>query len=213
MNEPKKPKNMHTVIDEVRAGINSANGILSRLWRLLLSRKQITAHKWERLFKRWIELNKPLMDETALRSKKGGLPKALAKDHMTWKVFIQGLQVLNSYNEYSFIRFEIHLKHRKSNNVDIVGLNVIDKTVQTYEEVDDESVETLTPGKTAIPGKTYRLEGFDNTKVNGKILRRVGEGEITPDSDYFDGCFFYLDAVIEKDGRESTDWIRPRGEV
>jgi hypothetical protein len=199
---------MHEILNEIHAGTNTANGVLSRLWRIILKNKNIQGHQWEKLLQRWQEKSTLVFGDKIVSFKKNNLIKGLASDSMTWKTFMQGLQILNSTGRYKCIRFEVHFVHNSGTNKEVIGVNVIDRT---YEVTDNHAhtveYEKLVPGDVAIPGKHYIPEGFEEKKINGSILKCVSEFNIPQSASRFNGCSTVGTLLLEADGMESTDWM------
>lgn len=199
---------MHEILDEVSNGTNSANGVVARLWRIILKHKNMQGHQWERLLERWRVNSVELYGEKDVSFKKSNMVKALAAPNMTWKTFMQGLQVLNSTNKYKCIRFEVHFVPRKGKVTEIIGINVIDRTSEgMHDNHGNINILPLVPTGTAMPNNYYRLSGFENGLFNGCVLRYKGSEEVVTSGDMFNGYTTIGSMVLMSDGMDSPDWI------
>lgn len=197
---------MHVILNEVHSGINTANGVLSRLWRIILRDKNIHGHQWERLVSKWSEKGVEILGKDTASVKKGNTIRSLAESNMTWKVFMQGLQILNASNRYKCIRFEVHFVHHKDNKSDIIGVNVIERNNRiSGDDVDDEYKE-LRPEHTAVPGEVYRLRGFVNSRINECLVRCISSLPLSITANTFDGYSIVGTLLMDADGMESLDW-------
>lgn len=202
----KKTKSpMVEVFDELDAGINSANGILARLWRRILSQRNIRGHQWERLLDRWRLSSIAVYGREAVNVKKNNLAKALASPNITWKTFIQGLQVLNAAGKYQCIRFEIHLiSHRGP--TEVIGIDVVDRS-KGSQPVSDINVTVLNPGDTVEHGRYYTPANFTNGAINNSVIKYRGTEPLVTHPDMFNGYTTIGSMVLMADGMESPDWL------
>ena len=204
---------MHEILSQIDNGTNSANGVLSTLWRVLLKNRRIDGDAWEKLLDAWRATHEEMHGGESTVVKKGNLVKMLASPAMTWKTFIQGLQVLNSINHYKCIRFEIHLvPSKKGVPTEIVGINVVDRTQEIKDKylvknsTDGEDATTLVPGTILKQGTIYKAVGFNNRRFNGALLRFIGPLSYVIDKHSFDGCTGIGTLMLTADGMESDEW-------
>lgn len=200
---PKQKSPMHVILSEVNRGINTANGALSKLWRTVLRDRNINGHQWERLLKTWQDKAKAVYFPSNINFKKNNLVKSLASGSMTWKVFMQGLQVLNSTGLYKSIRFEIHFVHAVGDRVDKVGIDVVDRTNEYKEGEYCAGFSELRPGDIAEPGEFYVLKGF---KLDGITVKCTAPNPMTLNQDAFDNVKVYGNLMFEDDGMINEDW-------
>ena len=198
---------MSTMLHELAKGHSGdANGALSKLWRRCLWQLNMTGIQWSRLLDRWRANAIPVLGETAVDTKKGNLLKALASSDMSWKSFIQGLQVLNATGKYKTIRFEIHLVPARRGVTEIIGINVTDVKADEQKASDLLSAEVIVPGMVAVPGKHYRAKNFTNNGINGSTFTYIGEEPKTILDSEFNGCVLVGVMLLDNSGGESLTW-------
>lgn len=204
---------MLEILDEISVGKNSSNGALSTLWCIILRRLNIEAHQWEKLLSIWCSRNILKHGESAIYIKKNNLVKSLAAKSMTWKTFLQGLQIINASNRYKCIRLEVHLIPKRGNTTEVIGLDIYDRTQELSAKALNKNdplytnVPVLSPGMKAKPGKLYRLEGLDNRRFNNAVVECTGIENITIQADSFNGCTAIGSLLLDPVGIDSKQWI------
>ena len=207
--ETRKAKSpMHVLLNDLESGINSANGVLSRLWRMVLHDRNMTGHEWERLLQLWMAKTKDILggDSNSLTNAKGNYSKTLAAPRMTWKLWMNGLQILNADNKYKRIRFEVHLVHTKGDKTDIIGIDVIDRRNDVKREESVGAFVSLKPGDTALPGGLYAPYDFENKEMEKVIIKCKSSMPISMAADCFNGYSIAGTLVLDEEGGISEDW-------
>lgn len=88
------PQTMKEMIDGNVQSILSANGALSRLWRITCYKQGISAIRWEHLLTEyWHEDTR--REGKVDKSLKGNLQKGILESDMSWRSFCRGVTVLN----------------------------------------------------------------------------------------------------------------------
>lgn len=215
MSKRKNP--MWFVLSNPKDAINSANGVLSKLWAMIIDDQGINGAQWDRLLDGWRKRNEAVLGRSEAAAKKSNLAKALGAPTMTWNVFYSGLQILNSNNRFKKIRFEIHLVPKRG-PTEIIGLDVINREVHRHEDpytqyAREAGIKTLKPGERATPGERYIVEEFDNERFRGIVLEYTGTVGRSFTSDAFNGYSVCESLVLDDTGAPSNHWIRIIGEV
>ena len=89
--------NILTAPDKHQSKTYGGNGVLSRLWRLILLDLRVGPVEFGNMLHEYITnpINGVAGNRKAQISHRGNLTKEFARPQMTWKVFIKGLRFLN----------------------------------------------------------------------------------------------------------------------
>lgn len=86
---------METVIENGVMGIRSTTDILAKLLRIVVHNQAMTPSRWSSLANRYSKKMAKLSSDKKL-SDRNNLDRALAKDTMSFKTFIRGMDVLDA---------------------------------------------------------------------------------------------------------------------
>ena len=86
---------------------STAGGILSRLWRLVMSDLKISPMKFNELITSYLRVIHPGDNHVSANNARGSYNKKLAGKELSWKTFLEGLRIMGAY------KVEISLKLTK----------------------------------------------------------------------------------------------------
>lgn len=124
--------------DDRRAG--SATGILSRLWRIMLSELNINNDNYPMLMTKYLNSrlkDKGSGDTRAANTLRGNLNRQLAMPNMSFNVFLRALRVLR----VDWIRIDVTIgrgQKKTMHSIEVSDFNgYMDQYEQTVQEQDD----------------------------------------------------------------------------
>lgn len=124
------------------------NGVLSRLFRLLMIDMKIDAMRWGSLMNAYIkdarnDIPNNRRDQTSIR---GNLTKEFARPQMTWKVFMKAMRFLQVSN----VKITIEVTHSSRPNPTLTSVNIpltpaaavgtMDEELPEQKEEDEDDV-------------------------------------------------------------------------
>jgi hypothetical protein len=130
-----KPRNpMVTVIEQGLVGIHASEDALSRLWRILLYETKIRGSDWHTRLNKWQQKMQRKYSDKEAASLKGNITKTLAKNNLSWRTFIRGIQILG----YECMDIELTLwKNNKPQKIFLSIKDLSDKEAPEQDEIEN----------------------------------------------------------------------------
>lgn len=199
---------------------DASKGVLYNLWSRLLFNAgtkdnqpaPITEAEWMRSLNSWADSKiKEGLDAESINQKRSSLPRVLASDNITWRTFMQGLEILAQNDRFEDIRIEIQLKP-KGLPTRVLGVNIA-MSPETFELASqaraliEMGVPRLGPGMEIRPKQVYVLDGFLNSDVLFVPMLYRGTVKRIVEMDEFNGYTIQGTMVMDKNGIPVRDWV------